>query len=433
METAISRNGTLLMLIRYKKDKDGANVPVADIYRAKEHGIDSKDIDLDAVWTVKKLKQTGAEAYVVGGAVRDLLLGRKPKDFDIATSASPRQVQKIFWNARIIGKRFKLVHLIFKDKILEVSTFRSGEDGSEEGSSIYGTIEQDAKRRDFTINALYYDPTDGQLLDFNKSMQDFKKKKIRSVLPLASSFVEDPVRMIRAIKYSVTTGFSLQFDVRRAMKRNSTELARVSSSRLTEEVSKILSSGDSSQIFSELHRHKLLVYLLPCVSVFSQLPLVFESLAALDGKVQKMKGSGEFADDGIKGEMLAALLRPIVNQAPPELTPEEAFKEMFNQVKTLISPMTPPNYDVEKATVLLLAESEIIVPKNCLKARRPMRQPGTMGFKRHPKRGEGSRRSRKPQAASASQGKTTTPSSKRKRYPKRKPGGEGKTGIPKES
>lgn len=413
------------MLIRYKKDKDGANVPVAEVYRANEHGIDSKGIDLDAVWAVRKLKQSGAEAYVVGGAVRDLLLGRKPKDFDIATSASPRQVQKIFWNARIIGKRFKLVHLVFKDKILEVSTFRSGEDGSEDGSSIYGTVEQDAKRRDFTINALYYDPTDGQMLDFNKSMQDIKRKKIRSVLPLSTSFIEDPVRMIRAIKYSVTTGFSLQFDVRRAMKRNGAELARVSSSRLTEEVSKILSSGDSAQIISELHRHKLLVYLLPCVSVFSQLPLVFASLASLDEKVRKMKETDDLADDGIKGEMLAALLRPIVNHAPPEMLPEDAFKEMFNQVKTLISPMTPPNYDVEKATVLLLAETDIIVPKNCLKARRPMRQPGTMGFKtRQPRKGDGSKRSRKSQSGGSNQNKGGSTTQKRRRRPKRKAGGD---------
>lgn len=401
------------MLIRYKKGNDGANVPVADIYTTKEHGIDSREIDLDAVWAVRKLKQSGAEAFVVGGAVRDLLLGRKPKDFDIATSATPRQVQKIFWNARIIGKRFKLVHLVFKDKVLEVSTFRSGDDGSDEHASIYGTIDQDAKRRDFTINALYYDPTDGMLYDFNKSMQDFKRKRIRSVLPLSTSFIEDPVRMIRAVKYAVTTHFTIQFDVRRAMKRNAAELARVSSSRLTEELSKILCSGDSAQIVSELQRHKLLVYLLPCVSVFSQLSEVYASLAALDEKITTMKESKEEVDDGIKGEMFAALLKPIVNPALPEMTAEEAFKEMFNQIKTLISPMTPPNYDIERATVLLLQETGIDVPKNCLKARRPMRQPGTMGFKsKHARQGDGSRKSRKGQKGGNT---VTTSPSKRKR------------------
>jgi len=382
------------MLIRYKKEKNGSNVPVAEIYTEKEHGIDSKNIDLDAVWTVRKLKQSGAEAYIVGGAVRDLLLGRKPKDFDIATSASPRQVQKLFWNARIIGKRFKLVHLTFKDKILEISTFRSGDDGTE-GTSIYGTVEQDAKRRDYTVNALYYDPTDGQLVDFNRSMQDFKRKRIRSVLPLSSSFIEDPVRMIRAIKYSVTTGFSLQFDVRRAIRKHATELARVSSSRLTEEASKILCSGDSAQIFAELQRYKLLVYLLPCVSVFNRLPEVYESLSVIDRKIADLKKRDETADEHLKGELFAALVKPIVSKGQPDTPPEDIFKEMYSQVKTLISPLTPPNYDVERATVTILESEGVSVPKNCLKARRPIRQPGAIGFKQRGTRKAGSPRKRR--------------------------------------
>lgn len=385
------------MLIRYKKEKDGSNIPVAEIYTEKEHGIDSRNIDLDAVWTVRKLKQSGSEVYIVGGAVRDLLLGRKPKDFDIATSASPRQVQKLFWNARIIGKRFKLVHLTFKDKILEISTFRSGFDGTD-GTSIYGTVEQDAKRRDFTVNALYYDPIEGHLLDFNRSMHDFKRKRIRSVLPLNSSFIEDPVRMIRAIKYSVTTGFFLQFDVKRAIRKHATELARVSSSRLTEEVSKILCSGDAAPIFAELQRFKLLVYLLPCISVFNRLPEVYESLSVLDRKITDMKMRDETADEQVKGELFAALVKPIVSHAQPDLAPEEVFKEMYSQVKTLISPLTPPNYDVEQATVIVLESDGVAVPKNCLKARRPIRQPGTMGFKQkgQKKGGAPKRRRRNP-------------------------------------
>jgi poly(A) polymerase len=369
------------MLIRYKKEQDGSSVPVAEIYTEKEHTIDPRAIDSDAVWAVRKLKQSGAEAYIVGGAVRDLLLGRKPKDFDIATSATPRQVQKRFWNARIIGKRFKLVHLIFKDKILEVSTFRSGDDGAEEGSSIYGTIEQDAKRRDYGINALYYDPTVGQLLDFNHAMRDFKKKRIRSVLPLDSSFIEDPVRMIRAIKYSVTTGFSLQFDVRRAIRKHAKELARVSSSRLTEEISKILCSGESSAIVHMLQRYHLLRYLLPCVSVFSRMHEVYASLASLDESVKQITVHDHPAKDDMKGQMFAALVRPIIVYPDLELDAEQAFREMYSQVKTLISPMTPPNYDVERAAFVLLEQRGIAVPSSCLKARRPIRQPGSMGFR----------------------------------------------------
>jgi poly(A) polymerase len=369
------------MLIRYKKEQDGSSVPVAEIYTEKEHAIDPREIDADAVWTVRKLKQSGAEAYIVGGAVRDLLLGRKPKDFDIATSATPRQVQKRFWNARIIGKRFKLVHLIFKDKILEVSTFRSGDDGSEEGSSIYGTIEQDAKRRDYGINALYYDPTVGQLLDFNHAMRDFKKKRIRSILPLDSSFIEDPVRMIRAIKYSVTTGFSLQFDVRRAIRKHAKELARVSSSRLTEEITKILCSGDSAAIIQMLQQYRLLRYLLPCVSVFSRMHEVYASLASLDEAVKQVKADKQASGEDMKAKMFAALVRPIIVYPDIELDAEQTFREMYSQVKTLISPMTPPNYDVERSAFFLLEQQGIAVPSSCLKARRPIRQPGSMGFR----------------------------------------------------
>ena len=238
------------MLVRYKKGDNGKNIAVAKIYNTKEHGIDLKLIDRDALWVVRKLKQSGFEAYIVGGAVRDLLIGCQPKDFDIATSATPRQVQRNFWNARVIGKRFKLVHLFFKDKILEVSTFRSGEDLSKEGTSLYGTVDQDAKRRDFTLNSLYYDPTDGQLYDFNDALIDIKKKRIRSILELPASFIEDPVRMIRAVKYSVTTNFSLQGQIKRAIKKYPRQLSLVSTSRLTEEVGKII-AYDAAKILTD--------------------------------------------------------------------------------------------------------------------------------------------------------------------------------------
>lgn len=391
------------MLIRYKKELNGSSVPVAEIYSAREHGIDPRNIDLDALWVIRKLKQSGAEAYIVGGAVRDLLLGRTPKDFDIATSATPRQVQKLFWNARIIGKRFKLVHLLFRDKTLEVSTFRSGDDGP--GLSIYGTVDQDAKRRDFTINSLYYDPTDGQLFDFNRAMSDFKHKRIRSILPLDNSFVEDPVRMVRAIKYSVTTGLSLQADIRRAIKRHAEELAHVSSSRLTEEVVKILASGDSAPIVHELQRYKLLVHLLPRISVSGRFHEVEASLRTLDVRVRSHRDDASGAGEIPKGEMLAALAKPIIMFPVTESSPEELFKDTYGQVKTLISPMTPPNYDVEHAVVIMLSERDIPVPKSCLRAPRPDRQTGRQGQRaKGPRHGEAFRKPRKNPTVASHQG-----------------------------
>src|SRR5690554_1861016 len=202
------------MRIRYKKGKDGSNSAVAHVYTPDEHPIKTSSIDKDALSVVRKLQGAGAEAYIVGGAVRDLLLNHNPKDFDIATSATPRQIQKLFWNARIIGRRFRLVHLIFRDKVLEVSTFRSGEE-----SPIYGTVEQDAKRRDFSLNSLYYDPMSEELIDFNNAMADFKKRRVRSVIPLSNSFVDDPVRMVRAVKYGVFTNFYLERNIKRSIRK----------------------------------------------------------------------------------------------------------------------------------------------------------------------------------------------------------------------
>ena len=175
-------------------------MPVAKIYTEKEHHISVSDIDKDALWAIRKIQQNGGEAYIVGGAIRDMLLGRKPKDFDVATSLSPRQVQRLFWNARIIGKRFRIVHLFFSGKIIEVTTFRSDEENFEDGrNNVFGTIEQDARRRDFSINSLYYNPSNGQLLDFCDAMQDFRKGVIRSLIQISFILYEDPVSMIRAL------------------------------------------------------------------------------------------------------------------------------------------------------------------------------------------------------------------------------------------
>lgn len=357
------------MLIRYKQDDQGKTLPVANIYTQNEHKINPNLLDRDAVWAIKKLQQSGAEAYLVGGAVRDLMLGNVPKDFDISTSASPRQIQRLFWNARIIGKRFKLVHLVFNDKVLEVSTFRSGEEAMDGNNNVFGSIDQDAKRRDFSINSFYYDPSNGQLLDFNNSMEDFKKKRVSSIIPLDESFTEDPVRMIRAIKYSVTTGFSLRWNVKLAIRKYANELSRTSTSRLTEEVSKILASGHSCPIFNELLKYKLLVFMLPAFSVYAKFPQVQNSLKEMDKRVmlaKQNKGPEVTLADMIKG-----LVDPLVVFADGQMTIDQRFKETFRQIKVLISPMTPSNYDVELASERLLSERGFKTPRNCVRPLKP--------------------------------------------------------------
>ena len=153
------------MLVRYKKQDSGRLQKTAVVYVKKEHNIDRSLIDPDALKIITRLQKHNHSAYVVGGAVRDVLIGKRPKDFDVVTDAEPNQIKKLFRNSRIIGKRFRLVHIFFgNDKIIEVATFRSLEAGT--FNNVFGTIEEDAMRRDFSVNGLYYDPHAEQVVDF---------------------------------------------------------------------------------------------------------------------------------------------------------------------------------------------------------------------------------------------------------------------------
>ena len=342
-----------LMITRYKTDKNGKSVPIARIYTSKEHNVRNSHIDKDALWAVRRLQASGAQAYIVGGAVRDLLLGRTPKDFDIATSASPRQVQRLFWNSRAIGRRFRIVHIFFGSKIIEVTTFRSDEENFEEGNNnIFGTIEQDSKRRDFSINALYYNPVDGHLVDFNNSMADFKKHLIRSLIPLKYSFSEDPVRMIRAIKYMCSTGFRLKWDVKFAIRKNAPLIATSSVSRLTDEMIKIFNSGYSEKILYEMNHYRLLGYIMPCFAQYVNLESVRSSLKELDEKVMHSKEEGESAVSF--AQVIFYVVKSLVIKPSDNLTQDEKSKDIFRQIKILFAPMTPPNYELERASELML-------------------------------------------------------------------------------
>ena len=351
------------MFIKYKSNGKGKSVPVAKIYNQKEHPIKNSMIDKDALWAIRKLQANGAEAYVVGGAIRDLLLGKLPKDVDIATSASPRQVQKLFWNSRIIGKRFRIVHIFFNEKIIEVTTFRSDEENFEEGNNnIFGTIEQDAKRRDFSINSLYYNPANGQLLDFNDAYPDFKRRVIRSLIPLSYTFSEDPVRMIRALKYEATTGFRLKWNIRRAIKKNASNITECSTSRLTEEIVKILASGYSAPIFRNLSDYKLLSYLLPAYSVYFKYPVVIESLEALDCLVKEKVSREEAKPE--RAVLFYYLIKPaLIIDSDSTLSSEELLKDAFRQAKVLIAPITPANFELEKAVALVLNDYGLTIGK----------------------------------------------------------------------
>lgn len=348
------------MKIRYKQTTSGPE-EVAKVYSADEHKIDFKRIDKDAVKIIEKLTDNGFEAYIVGGAVRDLLLGLYPKDFDVVTSASPRQVHRHFHNSRIIGRRFKLVHVVFGNKIIEVSTFRSTKDHEERSDNLYGTIEEDCTRRDFSINSLYYNPLDQTLIDFNDALKDFKKKRITSLIPLNRTFIEDPVRIIRAIKFSVTTTFKLRPSVKHAIRKYSSQLLKVSTSRMTEEMNKIISSGHSSEIIKELHKYNVLVYILPCISVFADNKSLYNSLKSLDSIIENAKSSGKEIP---RSDMYLSLVSPfILINCETGFTPYEQFKDIFRQIKVLLSPNTPPNHEIEESCLKYMKSKGLRLPK----------------------------------------------------------------------
>lgn len=180
------------------------------IIRASEHGIDPKMVSFAAVRTCSILQQRGYKAYVVGGAVRDLLLGVKPKDFDVATDATPEQVKRAQRRAFIIGRRFRLVHVVFGNEIVECSTFRALDasgvrkdaSGRVISDNIFGEMWEDAARRDFTINALYYDPSTGDIYDYHGGYEDIRRKTLRMIGYPQARYREDPVRMMRAVRIS---------------------------------------------------------------------------------------------------------------------------------------------------------------------------------------------------------------------------------------
>ncbi|MDC7124181.1 MAG: hypothetical protein PQJ46_01345 [Spirochaetales bacterium] len=336
------------MLIRYGTNEKGKRVKIANIYTVDEHGITGDKIDKDAFKIIRKLKNAGFDAYVVGGAVRDLLIGRTPKDFDIVTDAHPRQIKKLFWNARIIGRRFRLVHIHYDEKIIEVSTYRGLNPGDEQ--NIFGSsLEDDVKRRDFSFNALYYSPIDEQVIDYVNGYKDVMHKKITSLIPLDVTFVEDPVRLIRAVKYAATTGFVVPGKLKKALKKYSTELDRVSVSRITEELLKILASGHSREIFEYCAEYNILQFIVPKVAENLD-DSVLESLERLDNEIENNGGVG-------RGFMLYSLVRPFLKPPSKAMVKAKiAFREVFKDAKAVIAPLTPPNIEVEKAVVFYFKE-----------------------------------------------------------------------------
>jgi poly(A) polymerase len=351
---------------RYSAEENGSLVKKALVYTQDEHKINYHDVDSHAVYITERLQANGFETYIVGGAVRDLILGKKPKDFDIVTAASPGRIKKIFRNARVIGRRFRLVHVFFDKKIIEVSTFRSTKDGPT--SNTFGTIEEDVLRRDFTLNALFYDPLKQLVIDYVGGMEDIRKCVIRPLIALPHIFTDDPVRIIRAVKYAAMTGFKLPFSLKRTIRKQSCLLADVSPSRLTEEIFKIIHSSDALEIVEALDSLKIFGYLQPkAVELFKTMPgfreRYLKTFAAL--------GSEDFKN--LPGKALSCLIKDYLEKTVDwqgNEGPAETYRSAFILARKFVLPMNPPRVELEHALKIVFLEHGLSVRKSRFNERR---------------------------------------------------------------
>ena len=297
--------------------KRKANIPV--VYTRPEHCISRKNIDPDALKVLYRLSSLGYTAYLVGGGVRDLLLGRKPKDFDVGTSAKPNEVKHAFRNCFLIGRRFRLAHVKFYNKVIETATFRKsaqtvGEiiehanEGPFEDNS-FGTPETDAYRRDFTVNGLFYDIKDYSVIDWVGGMKDLKKKIIRAIGDPDIRFQEDPVRMMRAIKFSSRLGFKIERKTAAAMKRRHACILNASTPRVCEEVFRLFPYGHSAEAFKLMWETGILGDLLPELSAYinkngGAKAMTFKHLKVLDEYERMMSEKGLEVSNALRAAVL---------------------------------------------------------------------------------------------------------------------------------
>lgn len=284
------------------------------IYSFDEHQISVDQIDPQAHYVIHKLREAGYKAYLVGGGVRDLLLKQKPKDFDVSTSARPEEVRAIFRNAILIGRRFRLAHVRFGKKIIEVSTFRAGE--TEEAGlivrdNIWGSEEEDVLRRDFTINGLFYDPETQEIIDYVDGYVDVEKRILRTIGKPEVRFSQDPVRMIRLIKFCARFNFEIEKPTFEALLSCKGEILKSSQARVFEELLRMLESGSAKTFFHLLHQYGILHSLLPELAHYLEIKpetSLFSLLEEIDSEVKKQS---EMIDRSL---LVSALLFPLFDE-----------------------------------------------------------------------------------------------------------------------
>ncbi|HNN91323.1 MAG TPA: polynucleotide adenylyltransferase PcnB [Pseudomonadota bacterium] len=351
---------------------------------AREH------IDLDAQKVIRHLVRNGYQAYLVGGCVRDLLLARTPKDFDVATDATPAEIRDLFRNCRIIGRRFRLAHIVFGRKIIETATFRANprpptaesglpgearpegdDDEATEGpggatpagdsdvylyrDNVFGTAEEDARRRDFTINGLFYDLESGRVIDYVGGLDDLGQRHLRTIGDPNLRFREDPVRMLRAVKFAARLGFDIEDETYRAMISHHAEIQKSPAPRVLEEIYRLLRGAAASESMVLLRETGLLSLLLPEVADMLRLqPMALDPyLMLLDERVQ-------VGDSPSNAALLAILCAPALSALFDDAT---APRDVLGRIDAIISPLCirlrVARRDVERLRQTLIAQRRI--------------------------------------------------------------------------
>ena len=337
------------------------------------------ELDADAVKVVRRLVKAGHEAYLVGGCVRDVYLGVRPKDFDVATSATPEELRRLFRNSRIIGRRFKLAHVYFGPKVIETSTFRKAPAPQSAGDDLlithdneWGTVEDDARRRDFTINGLFFDVDARKIVDFVDGMDDLDARLIRTIGEPELRFREDPVRMIRAIKFAARLDFAFEDATWDALVGVAPDITKSSQARLLEEIYKLLRGGAARRSFELLLESHLLEHLMPAyldlfedddvrgLALRDEAPegsasrLLWRYLEALDDYHRKTR---QVAGNGV---LVATLFAPLLGSRLDDASRRELDKAIDGMMTPVGTSLGMARRDRELARQILMAQHRML-------------------------------------------------------------------------
>jgi len=367
-----------------------------------EHVLSRKLIDPEALKVLYRLNQSKYTAYLVGGSVRDLLLGRKPKDFDIGTSAQPYEVKKLFRNCWIIGRRFRLAHVRFGEKTIEVATFRRQVSAEEAADSplqtlappesdvaapeledardrlihrdnTFGTPEQDAFRRDFTINALFYDIETFSIIDYTGGLDDLQKRVVRCIGVPEERFQEDPVRMMRAVAMAARLNFTIDPPIEAAIAAHRSDIARSAPARLIEEFYKLLRSGAAERAFRMLAEHKLLEPISEELQEHAG-DALWQSLGALDAYRNRVDSAPEALTTPI---LLGSLLMPIPQAARAVTHPPRWTEDMKKEPRISLGLLPLARRDIERLRQILGLQRRLLDAKLAPRAKRALMHKGT--------------------------------------------------------